>query len=84
MKVPHQTLGVINSALFIVHVHHRTPAEFTQEVVEECKCQVSKAAFQSRVWRGQTWICDTLTLPAGRAKGMFLKSQKSKAELAAK
>lgn len=53
MKVPHQTLGVINSALFFVHIHHCTPAEFTEEFVEECKCQVwrpghssSKAALQ--------------------------------------
>lgn len=46
MKVPHQTLRVINSALFLVHIHHFTPAEFTEEFVEECKCQVFKAKYQ--------------------------------------
>lgn len=30
MKVPHQTLEVINSVLFIVHVHHCIPAELSQ------------------------------------------------------
>lgn len=40
MKVPHQTLEVINSVLFIVHVHHCIPAELTEEFVEEGKCQV--------------------------------------------